>query len=740
MFDEIAKDIALRQYAQPHETEVEQIFKRAATVIDAAPSIYNDKGFLSDLVYQAMLDKRFCPGGRILAGAGTSHGNLLNCFVQDGHPWPDKTDDLTEYALNMAKKLALVTKVGGGNGVNLDPFPPKREFTERTQPIYLTYNDENVRRGRFLDLVTGKRVTRGYRALTLLDPGEIIEVESPDSVEVIHVPDDTAGIWDAAAKMVRDFLAGKVVIIDVSALRPEGSTVRGSGGTSSGPASFAVEVFDNFAKWAKLGGGDYAGPVATLRYLLAPTLRVIRQGGVRRGAGMATLSAEHPDIQDFITCKDLKRERQEGDISTFNISVLVTRDFMRYAVRHAVPSTPESSTLDAIAQHAWETGEPGLLYVDTINENNLLYEEEGPIVATNPCGEVTLYPGEPCDLGAINVSAYFKMGWEYNSHEWHTAIQMIRKDAFAFAEYLDLILDVEKAPLPEITHAISTKRRIGLGMMGLGDALIKLGVAYGSSASFEIAGDIARAIRDGALEYTYNAEPTPGLKNRRNVALLTVAPTGTTAMVMGTTSGIEPLFAPFVYRRVGTEYKQILHPLFKEMMELYKPGPYFCTWKEIGDGAYTPDQWDWRAITKAISENHGSVQGIVGIPEEVRDVFVCAHDITPKHHVYMQSAVQYAFDYEEVDGVDVPTFAGNSISKTINLPKDATVQDVRKIYELGWMHELKGITVYRDGSRDLQVLNTTMEDDGTTASSQAADDQLQEIVAATCALDGTCDT
>jgi ribonucleoside-diphosphate reductase alpha chain len=281
-------------------------------------------------------------------------------------------------------------------------------------------------------------------------------------------------------------------------------------------------------------------------------------------------------------------------------------------------------------------------------------------------------------------------------------------------------------------------------MMGLGDALIKLGVPYGKPESLEIAGEIASAIRRGAEEYTYDAASIPTLPNlRRNVALVTVAPTGTTAMVMGTTSGIEPLFAPFIYRRVGTEYKQILHPLFKEMMEQHEPGPYFCTWREAGSpeglnftGMYVPDKWDWPAITKAISDNHGSVQGIVGIPEEVQKVFVCAHDIDPMEHVFMQAEIQRAFDYEGEER----TYVGNSISKTINLPKSATVRDVVDVYTVGWMHRLKGITVYRDGSRDLQVLNTTMEDDGSTSSSQAQDEQLQEIIAASCNLEGSCDT
>ncbi len=384
MFDDISTEIVLRQYALPHETTIEEVFKRAATVVDNAPTISEDRGFLSSIILSRMLRKKFCPGGRILAGAGTEHGNLLNCFVQDGHNGKEKIWDRTKYALNLAKKLALVTKVGGGNGVNLDIFPPSRSpgFQFSGPPIYLLKTDPDVATGTFLDLVTGQRKSHKYRSLRLLSPGDVVDVESPKDIVEIKVPDDTEGIWDAAAQMVLEHMEGKVVIIDVSGLRPEGSPVKGSGGTSSGPASFAVEIFDNFAKWATLGGGDYAGPVATLRYVLAPTLRVIRQGGVRRGAGMATLSSNHGDIQDFIAAKDLKREKRDGDISTFNISVLASDSFLENAQHD--PQGPEARTLEEIAHQAWLTGEPGLLFVDTINRHNFLYEEEGPILATNP--------------------------------------------------------------------------------------------------------------------------------------------------------------------------------------------------------------------------------------------------------------------------------------------------------------------------------------------------------------------
>jgi len=743
-FDDISLDITLRQYAQPGETTVEAVLRRAASVVLPSFTDEEEGTAFTDLMYDMMVRRKFCPGGRILAGAGTTHGNLLNCFVQDGAPEEPST---TDYALNLARKLALVTKVGGGNGLNLDGFAAKNPAPLLTSNVYLKVNpgDEDLVSGTFLNLVTGERETRGYRALV---PSEKPSSED-DSVSIV-VPDSTEGIWESAAAMVRALRKGRDVWLDLSDLRPEGSPVKGSGGTSSGPASFAVEIFDNFAYWAKLGGAEHAGPVATLRYVFAPTLRVIRQGGVRRGAGMATMSIHHPDIMDFVTAKDLSREQAEGDISTFNISVLVTDEFMSCYENNQADSR---QLFREIAEHAWATGEPGLIYIDTINRNNVLFETEGPILATNPCGEIGLYPGEPCDLGAINVSEYFD-NVTYGNHTYMNALSDVMRDSRRAAEYLDRILDVENPPLEEIADAIKSKRRIGLGMMGLADALIKMEVPYGSPEAVKIAGDIADVIRLGALNYSRLSEGDPripkslrGVVDRRNVAVVTVAPTGTTAMVMGTTSGIEPLFSPFIYRRVGTEYKQILHPLFKEMMQQLPPTAEFCTYREVRvpgvfNLLFEPDNWDWGKLTAAISRNHGSVRGIQGIPERVQKVFVCAHDIKPDQHVHMQAAVQRGFDYGlNYDTMEYyPTYAANSISKTINMPNDAKVEDVLHVYMLGWGAGLKGITVYRDGSRGLQVLNTSMEeDDGSTAASQAADEQLQEIVAATCSLDGSCD-
>ena len=685
-FNPHAVAIAKRQYFQPGEETVGELFRRVADWVAQAeaPAV---RGETADAFYRLMAEQRFCPGGRVLAGAATTHGNVLNCFVQDGRPEQAGTD---AWVMELAGKLAAVTKVGGGNGVNLDPIGPKRPFTGRVGSVYVTVeahhpDHDKISTGTFLDLVRGESVTRGYRRATFVGHDAL-----PAGAVVRRVADSVDDIWRAAADMVAHLLAGTDVVIDLSDLRPEGSEVRGSGGTSSGPASFGVEVFDNFATWASLGGAAYAGPVATLRYVFANTLRAIRQGGTRRGAGMATLSITHPDVGDFITAKDLSRERAEGDISTFNISVLVTDDFMQTAAPH------RSGVLWDIASHAWGTGEPGLIYVDRINQHNPMRAALGDIVATNPCGEVVLYPGEPCDLGAINLSAYVT--------EPGTGLDGFDLTAFAAdtrtcVRFLDDVLDVNVFALDDNREMSKSLRRLGLGVMGLADALIRMGYSYASQAGRDAVTVLIDTLRDAATgasqDLAHERGPFPLATQatiaapRRNVAVLTVAPTGTTSMLFGVSSGVEPVFAPYVHRKIGTEYHAIVHPLFQELMERHQPAPGYA----VGGG------WDWDKVLAAVQANHGSVQGLGFVPDDVRAVMVCAHDITASDHVRMQGVVQRAFDGG--DGV------ANSISKTINLANGASIDDVFDAYSLAFREGCKGITVYRDGSRDFQVLSTS---------------------------------
>src|SRR5690606_7949222 len=248
-FGDHAVKVARRQYFQPGDETVFDMFERVARWV-ARPEPEERREAVAAEFYRLMAEQRFCPGGRVLAGAATEHGNVLNCFVQDGSPEPEGTN---AWVLRLATKLALVTKVGGGNGLNLDPIPPKRRFAGKVGRLYLTVDPthadyEAIRTGTFLDLVRDEMVTKGYRVAAFVE-----KAEAPPAAETIAVPDSVEGIWDSAGSAAMGLLAGRDVLVDLSGLRPVGSPVRGSGGTSSGPASFAVEIFDSFAVWA---GGD----------------------------------------------------------------------------------------------------------------------------------------------------------------------------------------------------------------------------------------------------------------------------------------------------------------------------------------------------------------------------------------------------------------------------------------------------------------------------------------------------
>lgn len=761
-FDENAQHIAGRQYLQDGDGNISGMFWRIADWVAGAEQPEARQTW-AQAYYDLMAEKKFCPGGRVLAGAGTQHGNVLNCFVQGA---TDHEPSSFEGVMEVARKLALVTKVGGGNGVNLDVYTPRAASSRSDNGVrgwvYMSAGHADVQD--FIEGLMrpptqpdGDKQPVAVRNWTRVVYGHAISPElvanaRANGVQIVRtlpegvqtVPDDMGGIIDAARAVAETAKVGMEPRIDLSSMRQEGAPIKGSGGTSSGPVSFLLEIFDNFLEWANRGA-EQSGPINTLRYVYAPVLRVVRQGGTRRGAGMATISIEHPDVLDFLTAKDLDREAAEGDISTFNISILVNTAFwdtlqaggvwpinaqdvpgkyylaeQKGQFKGQLPTLPERAEdgakgvpvytgkdgqkgipamwlWDEIAQHAWSTGEPGLIFNDRVNEYSALKNlgKRYEIRSTNPCGEIPLTVGEPCDLGAINLAAYVKgSDFDYNS---------FRQDVRTCVRFLDDVLDVNVFALEDNRVASQDLRRLGLGVMGLADALIKMGLRYDSEAGRQTIYDIMSALREEAVAeserlgqergiyavYERNADKIPHTP-RRNVAVLTVAPTGTTSMLMGVSSGIEPVFSPFIWRKIGSEYRALLAPLFVELLETY-PAP---------QGMSKDGGWDWDKVTEAVSENHGSVVGLTFIPEALQRVFVCAHDISPVDHVRMQGTVQRAFD-------DGGQHAANSLSKTINLPNSATVQDVQDAYSEAYKTGCKGITVYRDGSRQFQVLSTS---------------------------------
>ncbi|GGR28458.1 LAGLIDADG family homing endonuclease [Deinococcus ruber] len=1149
-FDENAQHIAKRQYFQPGDGDLSGLFRRVADWVAAAEAPEARLAW-AQRYYDLMAGKKFCPGGRVMAGAGTQHGNVLNCFVQGA---TEHDPSSFEGVMEVAKKLALVTKVGGGNGVNLDVYQPRAESSRSDAGVrgwvYMSAahpdiedftlgmmrpptqpdgDKQPVMVRNWTRVIYGQAVSPELVVLARQNGVQIVR-SLPQGVE--RVQDDMGGIIDAARQVAEHAKLGLEPRIDLSGMRPEGAPIKGSGGTSSGPVSFLLEIFDNFLEWANRGA-EHSGPINTLRFVYSPVLRVVRQGGTRRGAGMATISVSHPDVLDFLTAKDLDREAAEGDISTFNISILVTSAFWdslqagglwpiqaqdvpgKYYLAQQSgdyagqwPELPERSEDGArgvptylqagqpaipaawlwreIARHAWSTGEPGLIFVDRINEFSALKDlgERYQIRSTNPCvtgdtwvstamgarrvshligkdfcgvvngqtydarggfwltgvkpvlklrtrrgyelrltanhklmkvtrqtrdvqqtewtetgtlkagerillndhrevkgwaghgnhtegwllgsligdgtfltdkarpmaalefwgaergeladlaetqlralgavkklwrssdesrnrirlssealaelaakygvvygrktltdeteqggyefyrgvlqglfdadgsvqgsqskgvsvrlaqsdrlllqraqrmlsrlgilstvypdrrpaavralpdgkgglsdcdvkaqhelvisgsnlqvfadvvgfrnvrkaellaerlntyartlnrerfsdeivsiepdgeeavydvtvetihafdancilahncGEIPLTVGEPCDLGAINLAAYV----EQSAFDF----QSFRADVRTCIRFLDDVLDVNVFALEDNRSASHDLRRLGLGVMGLADALIKMGLRYDSQAGRDAIFEIMGVLRQEAIAeserlgkergvypvYERHAAQMPHAP-RRNVAVLTVAPTGTTSMLMGVSSGIEPVFSPFIWRKIGSEYRALLAPLFVELLESYPPAANM----DDGKGA-----WNWDKVTQAVSENHGSVVGLSFIPAALQQVFVCAHDIAPLDHVRMQGVVQQAFD---ADG-----YAANSLSKTINLPNSATVQEIEDAYSEAYRTGCKGITVYRDGSRQFQVLSTSKKKaDEVEPAAEAAAEVMGEAAA-----------
>lgn len=424
--------------------------------------------------------------------------------------------------------------------------------------------------------------------------------------------------------------------------------------------------------------GKASGPVSFMR-LYDHASEVTRLGGARRGANMGILRFDHPDITEFIAAK-----RHASSLRTFNLSVGVDDGFMEAVRRSAEYSLVNPHTggeagrlnarqvFDSIVESAWATGDPGLIFLDTINRSNPV-PGLGPIEATNPCGEQPLLPYESCNLGSINVSHFAGEGgpdFERLANVVHLAVR-----------FLDDVIDANCYPLPQIEQVTRSNRKIGLGVMGFADLLLQLRLPYDSEEAVatgeKLMGFISQEARaeSALLAQGRGAFPNLGLSiypaeglRLRNAALTTVAPTGTISLIAGCSSGIEPLYALCYHRQVLEERREIaLHPLFE------KAAANFLSAK----------------VRQALEET-GSARGMEAIPENVRRLFATAHDIEPEWHVRMQAAFQKHVD--------------SAVSKTVNLRHSATQQDVERVYLLAHQLGCKGITVFRDGCKGEQVL------------------------------------
>ncbi len=473
---------------------------------------------------------------------------------------------------------------------------------------------------------------------------------------VIPVDDSIEGIYDAVKWTAIIQQTGGGTGFSFSRLRPAGDIVRSTMGIASGPVSF-MKVFD----------------AAT---------DAIKQGGRRRGASMGILRVDHPDVELFIHAKDDMKS-----LTNFNISVGATEEFMRRArkgedydlinprTKGKAGNKNAAAVLDEICKGAWRTGDPGMVFLDTINKANPT-PGVGEIESTNPCGEVPLLPFEACNLGSINVDRMLFPKGDGFELDW----DKLKRTADLGIRFLDNVVDASKYPLKQITDMAHGNRKIGLGVMGFADMLVRMGVRYGSKRSLEIAKELITFIRKQADETSRSIAERRGdfpnigksvfRSHRRNATVLSVAPTGTISMIASCSSGIEPLYALSYVKHVmeGTHLREV-HPFFLEVAK--KKGFY--------------DE----QLTSILASSH-SIASYTSIPEEVREVFVTSYDVSAEDHVRVQAEFQ-----KQVD---------NAVSKTINLPGNSTREDIKNVYLLA--HELgcKGITIYREGSRPTQVL------------------------------------
>lgn len=467
---------------------------------------------------------------------------------------------------------------------------------------------------------------------------------------VLPIEDSMNGIFDTLKHAALIHKSGGGTGFSFNNLRPKNSIVGTTGGIASGPVSF-MKVYN------------------------AATEQV-KQGGTRRGANMAILRVDHPDILEFIDCKN-----GNEDLNNFNISVAITDKFME-AVRNdkwydLVDPSGKNNGLqlkakevyDNIIEHAWENGDPGVIFIDEMNRYNPI-PDQGDFEATNPCGEVCLLPYEACNLGSINLAKFVIIEDEIPIVD----IDSLKKTVKLSVQFLDNTISMSKYPLPEITEMVLKNRKIGLGVMGFADMLYQLEVPYNSEIALGYARSIMSAISSTANKKSYELSQTRGecaRENMRNATTTTIAPTGTLSIIADCSSGIEPLFALSFTRTVMDNDKLLENnPYFEKVL--------------VERGLYSKE------LMESIAKS-GSIQKSE-LPSDIKKVFVTSHDISPNWHVEMQAAFQ--------------KYTDNAVSKTVNLSNDATIKDVKDVYDLAYELSCKGVTVYRDGSKDNQVLTT----------------------------------
>jgi ribonucleoside-diphosphate reductase alpha chain len=569
---------------------------------------------------------------------------------------------LTDNALNVLEKRYLKKDK---NGKPLEtPAQLFRRVAQTIAAADLIYNpnaDVQAREEEFFKVMT--ELDFLPNSPTLMNAGR--ELGQLSACFVLPVEDSMEAIFDAVKYTALIHKSGGGTGFSFSRLRPHQDRVGSTGGVASGPVSF-IRAFDTATD-------------------------VIKQGGMRRGANMGILSIDHPDILSFISAKEDK-----VSLTNFNLSVAVTKDFMEafkagteYNLinphnQEVYGKLKAKEVFDKIIDQAWRTGDPGIVFIDRINQDNPT-PKLGKIESTNPCGEQPLLPYESCNLGSLNLARMVQTKGGKCEIDW----PKMAKTIHTAARFLDNVIDVNKFPLPQIEKRTKETRKIGLGVMGFADMLIQLGIPYNSKEGLKTASEIMSFISEQTFQvsrelaaergvfpaFESSVYDVPNGPRLRNASRTTIAPTGTLSIIASCSGGIEPIFAlSFTKNILDGAHLVEVNPYFEETARR-------C-------GFYSDE-----LMQKLADGTH--LREIEGIPEDVKKVFVTAHEITPEWHVKMQSAFQ--------------KFTDNAVSKTVNFSKDATREDVSKVYLMAYEEGLKGITIYRDGSREGQVLTTGKE-------------------------------
>ena len=575
-----------------------------------------------------------------------------------------RSDELTENSRVVLQRRYL-SKDREGNVLE-DPDGMFRRVAINLSQAELNYGIAEAQRqtteDEFYDVM--RRLEFLPNSPTLMNAGR--ELQQLSACFVLPVEDSLDSIFSRVKETALIHKSGGGTGFSFSRLRPEGDVVGSTGGVASGPVSF-INAFD----------------AAT---------DVVKQGGTRRGANMGILNVDHPDILKFI------RSKEDGvHLVNFNISVAVTEEFMERVRNnqeydlvnpHGGQVTGRLNAryvFDQIVQLAWQTGDPGIVFLDRINRDNP-NPQLGRIESTNPCGEQPLLPYESCNLGSINLARMVHYTSDDVAIDWERLARVVR----TAVHLLDNVIDMNNYPIEQIAQMSRKTRRIGVGVMGWSDLLVELGIRYDSEEALELAETVMHRIQEEsyrssgelaqwrgnfpAWEGSIYNRPGPdgsGVRPMRNSAPVTIAPTGTISIIAGASSGIEPLFALSYVRNV------------MDRTRLVEGNPYFEAVARH-EGFYTPE------LMEKLAQS-GSLETL-DVPQWVKDVFRVSHDIAPEWHVRMQAAFQ--------------TYTDNSVSKTINFPYEATIDDIARAYMLAYETGCKGITVYRDGSKAEQVLST----------------------------------